>query len=182
MGQPTPHPPALLLMAAISRHAAALRWARDRAIGQWGPIALESRPFEFIETDYYESTMGSDLRKQFFTFTDPFDPSDLADVKLLTNRWEEEYAAVGDYAEARPLNLDPGYLTMAKLVLASTKDHAHRIYLGQGIYAEITIFYRGKRWQHHDLTYADYRREDFQAFFSECRQAIHRRQREGHTT
>ena len=172
MGEPTPHSPALLLIAAFSRHDAALDWARARAIETFGPIALQSEAFEFSQTDYYEPTMGPELRKVFFTFERPFDPADMVDVKLLTNAWEQEYGERAGHGEPRPLNLDPGYLTLAKLVLASTKDHAHRIYLQRGIYAEVTLYYRHRRWQAHDLTFADYRREDYQQFFSQCRQRL----------
>ena len=64
------------------------------------------------------------------------------------------------------MNLDPGYITPAKLVLASTKDHAHRLYLADGIYAEVTLAFRGKQWQPLEWTYPDYRRADFQEFFT----------------
>jgi hypothetical protein len=67
------------------------------------------------------------------------------------------------------LNLDPGYITQAKLVLASTKDHAHRIYLADGIFAEVTLSYKHRRWQPHEWTFPDYRRDDYQAFFTQCR-------------
>jgi hypothetical protein len=172
MGQPSIHPPALLILAAFSRHEAAIDWARRRAVEAWGPIVLESEPFAFTETNYYQSTMGPDLRKIFFAFQRPCDPADLVDVKLATNQWEEEYAAQSGCEESRPLNLDPGYLTLAKLVLASTKDFAHRIYLSRGIFAEITLFYKHHRWQHHDYTFPDYRRADYQQFFTRCRQVI----------
>ena len=73
------------------------------------------------------------------------------------------------------MNIDPGYLTQAKLVLASTKDHAHRIYLDRGIFAEVTLFYKDRHWQHRDWTFPDYRRADYHAFFDECRQFFHTR-------
>jgi hypothetical protein len=177
MGEPTPHRTALLLMAAFSRHEAALAWARQRAVEEFGPVALESPTFHFTQTDYYESTMGLDLRKVFFLFERPFDAAELADVKLLTNQWEGQYTQQSGHPEPRPLNLDPGYLTLAKLVLASTKDHAHRIYLRRGIYAELTLYFRHDQWQPHQWTYADYRREDYQEFFSQCRNWLHQRDR-----
>jgi len=178
MGHPAPHSPVLLLTAAFSRHPEALAWARTRLAEAWGAVALESPPFEFNSTDYYQPTMGSGLRKVFWAFEQLHDPAELVEIKLQTNRWEEEYAQQGRHREPRPLNLDPGYLTLGKLVLASTKDFAHRVYLGRGIYAEITLHYRQHAWQHHQYTFADYRREDYQAFFSRCRAYLHGRLRE----
>jgi hypothetical protein len=174
MGEPTPHPSVLLLMAAFSRHDDALDWAREKAVAAWGPLLRESPRFEFAETSYYDATMGAGLKKVFFTFRRPFDPERLVEIKLATNAWEEEYAGLAGKAEARPLNLDPGYLTPGKLVLASTKDFAHRIYLSRGIYAEVTLQYRRRRWEHHQYTFPDYRREDYQRFFSECREELKR--------
>lgn len=177
MGQPAPHSPALLLLAAFSRYNDALAWARDRAVAAFGPIALESPKFTFDQTDYYRESMGSGLRKTFFVFDQPYSLDETARTKLVTNRWEEEYAAEHHHDERRPLNLDPGYLTLGKLVLSSTKDFAHRVYLSQGIYAEVTLFFRHGRWEHHPFTFADYRRADYQAFFTRCRDELHRRLR-----
>jgi len=173
MGTPHAHPPTLLLMAAFSRHAEALEWARRRAESRFGPIALASPAFDFDQTHYYDAEMGPGLKKCFWAFANPFDPGQLAEIKLETNRWEDEYAERGEHPEPRPLNLDPGYLTLGKLVLASTKDFAHRIYLRDGIYAEVTLFYRRHQWEHHQFTFADYRRADYQAFFSQCRDRLH---------
>lgn len=164
--------PVLLLVAVVSRHKAALDWAREMASLQYGTIALVSDAFNFTETDYYTSTMGLGLKKQFLAFEPLIDPSALAAIKRQTNAWEAEYASLGRHDEPRPLNLDPGYITAAKLVLASTKDHAHRIYLRDGIYAEVTLSYRHRQWQPHEWTYPDYRRDDFHEFFSRCRQVV----------
>lgn len=178
MGCATLHPPVLLIMAVTSRYDAALDWAAERASRSWGGLADRSAAFEFNETDYYLATMGSGLRKQFLAFEQPLDPADLPGVKLETGRWEQEYAQLAGHPEPRPLNLDPGYLTAAKLVLASTKDHSHRLYLGEGIFAEVTLYYRLGRWQHREWTYPDYRRADFQEFFLRLRDGWQRRQRE----
>ena len=159
----------LLIVAASSRHDAALAWARERIEREIGSLALVSDAFAFTETDYYAATMGDGLKKQFIACERPIDPGELARIKRQTNAWEAEYAALGRHPEPRPLNLDPGYVTAAKLVLASTKDHAHRLYLADGIYAEVTLAYRQKQWQPLDWTYPDYRRADYQAFFTACR-------------
>jgi hypothetical protein len=162
----------LLVIAVISRHDAALKWAREITSRKFGPIALTSVAFDFTETDYYTATMGAGLKKQFIAFERRFDPAALAEIKRATNHWEADYAAQNAHAELRPLNLDPGYITGAKLVLASTKDHAHRIYLDEGIYAELTLMYRHRRWQPLEWTYPDYRRADFHQFFEACREYL----------
>lgn len=164
--------PVLLLVAASTRYDAALDWTRDKIAAEFGDDLVTSPAFEFTETDYYAESMGSDLKKQFVVSQDPIDPGRLAAIKCLTNKWEADYAAESNHPESRPLNLDPGYLTLAKLVLASTKDHAHRIYLSQGIYAEVTLSYRHKAWQSLPWTYPDYQRADYQAFFSNCRRLL----------
>lgn len=178
MAQPIPHSPALLLVAAFSRHEEAIAWGAGRMVEAFGPLALVSADFQFVETDYYEPTMGPGLKKRFYAFERPVDPADLAAIKLQTNAWEAAYGTLGRHAEIRPLNLDPGYLTAAKLVLASTKDHAHRIYLGRGIYAEVTLHYRHRRWEAGEFTFPDYRRADYHEFFGRARDYLRRRERQ----
>jgi hypothetical protein len=156
-------------LAAFSRHPEALAWGRGRAELEWGRIALTSDAFQFDETDYYQPTMGPGLLKQFWAFENLVDPGGLADFKIKTNDWENACVKLEGYSDPRPLNLDPGYMTPAKVVLASTKDHAHRIYLGRGIYAEVTLYYHDRQWRHREWTFPDYRREDYRAFFQRCR-------------
>jgi len=172
MGDIHPPKPALLLIAVSSRYDSALAWAEQRAIHEFGPLRERSERFAFTETDYYAASMGTDLKKQFLVLDTPIDPGELPRIKRLTNDWEQDYADAHDYPEPRPLNLDPGYLTLAKLVLASTKDHAHRIYIADGIYAEVTLNYRKGGWQRSEWTYPDYQRADFQAFFTACRRTL----------
>jgi hypothetical protein len=169
MGDISPPHPVLLLVAVSSRYQAAFDWAREKITNEFGTLGAVSEAFTFTETDYYAATMGTDLLKQFVVPAQLIDPGRLPAIKRLTNDWEVEYFKQANHPEPRPLNLDPGYLTLAKLVLASTKDHAHRIYLADGIYAEVTLSYRGKAWQPFDWTYPDYRRADFQQFFTGCR-------------
>ena len=170
MGDINPPAPVLFILAVSSRYDAALEWARVRCAQDYGPVRWSSNPFDFTETDYYTATMGAGLKKQFLAFERLIDSSALASIKCETNKWEVEYAALRRHAEQRPLNLDPGYLTPAKLVLASTKDHAHRIYLRDGIFAEVTLVYRQRKWQSLEWTYPDYRRDDYQRFFTQCRE------------
>jgi len=179
MGEILQPVPVLPLVAAFSRYPAALQWARDRIEAAWGPIQLASPLFFFEETAYYEPTMGPGIQKCFWALKQRADPGAVVDWKLQANAWEREYAEESGHAEPRPLNLDPGYITSSKLVLATTKDHAHRIYLSRGIYAEVTLFYKHRSWQHRDWTFPDYRRADYQQFFSQCRDYLRLCEREG---
>jgi hypothetical protein len=175
MADAIPHPQVLRLLAAFSRHAEALDWTRKIAAENWGLVALESDRFDHRETNYYDATMGTDLKKCFFAFETLADPADLAEWKVASNQWEIEYQQLGRHPEPRPLNLDPGYLTDAKLVLATTKDRDHRIYLTDGIFAEVTLhFHRGK-WETRPWTYPDYQRADYHEFFLRCREYLRRR-------
>jgi hypothetical protein len=164
--------PVLLIVAVSSRHESALAWSEEWLSQEFGAIASRSPAFEFRETDYYRASMGEDLKKQFLAFDRLIHPDSLAAIKRRTNQFEEDYRLQCDHPEPRPLNLDPGYLTEAKLVLASTKDHAHRIYLRDGIYAEVTLYLRHKQWEAWPWTYPDYRRPDYQEFFSGCRRKL----------
>jgi Domain of unknown function (DUF4416) len=92
--------------------------------------------------------------------------------KHQTNAWEAEYAQTSEHLEERPLNLDPGYTTQAKLVLATTKDRDHRIYLRDGMFAEVTLTYVGKQWTHHRWSYPSYRTQEVAAFATACRQSL----------
>jgi hypothetical protein len=150
-------PPALLVVAAFSRHETALAWARDRLAGAFGPVALSSPPLSFHHTTYYEASMGPGLRKQLLAFERLVPGEELAAIKLRTNEMEQELMATAIYAEPRPVNLDPGLLTLGKFMLATTKDQAHRIWLRDGIYAEVTLRFHAGNWEPWPWTYADYR-------------------------
>ena len=118
--------PVLLVAAVFSGRLEGLAWARKNAEKAWGEIALASEPFPFGETDFYAREMGAPLLKQLWGFAKLIDPETLPERKILANAWEEEarseLAPLFGPEIARPVNIDPGYLTEAKLVLASTKD------------------------------------------------------------
>jgi hypothetical protein len=178
MGRTAAVRPVLVVVGAFSRHDAALAWAKEKCEQRFGPIGLMSERFAFTETNYYDQTMGQGLLMQFAAFERLADPAELPDWKTETNGWEDEYAKLAAHEEERPLNLDPGYLTEAKLVLASTKDHHHRIYLRDGVYAEATLVFQSGQWRARDWTYPNYRRADYQEFFTRCRDYLRTRFRE----
>jgi hypothetical protein len=177
MAAPRLPPPVLLVVAAFSRHPEALAWARQRLEDACGPVALAGSAYAFDQTAYYEPTMGPGLRKQLLAFRDLVAADALADLKRQTNALEGELAAAGAYPEPRPLNLDPGVLTLGKFHLATTKDQAHRVYLHDGIFAEVTLSFRDGAYEPWPWTYADYRLPAVLAFLQEARGFYRRRLR-----
>lgn len=176
MGQIHDHQPVLHIVAIVSRHSDAFTWTIDALTNQFGPVALASDVFDFTETSYYNASMGDDLKKQFVAMERLIAPDTIIESKILTNAMEDDYRDAVDHPEQRPVNLDPGYISPAKLVLATTKDRDHRLFLGRGIYAEVTLHYRSKAWCSSRWTYPDYQREDFLAFFTQCRQYLRENQ------
>ena len=97
------------------------------------------------------------------------DPAKLSEIKLKTNRMELLFAK-STRARKRTVNIDPGYINDAKLVLASTKDYNHRLYILKGIYQEVTLTFQSGSFRFFDWTYPDYRTDDYIAIFNHIRE------------
>jgi hypothetical protein len=169
MAEVRPQVPVLLVIASFSRHPEALAWAQEKLEHAFGPIGLRSAPYPFAQTCYYEATMGKELRKEFLAFSRLAPPESLAETKLLTNGLEQELSDSGAYPEPRPLNLDPGHLCLGKFMLATTKDQCHRVYLREGIFAEVTLRFEAGAFECWPWTYADYQLPSVRAFLKEAR-------------
>jgi hypothetical protein len=171
MARPRPALPVKLFMGLLSGDPDLLRRARQLLSRRWGAIDLESDVWTFDQTDYYCAEMGPNLQRWFLGFEQLVAPDHLAEIKLETNALEQQLADDCLLPEiARPVNIDPGYVDLTKLVLATTKDRGHRIYLGRGIYAEVTLQYTRSAWQTLPWTYPDYTRPDYHAFFTRLRE------------
>jgi len=133
---------------------------------RFGSIDFQSQFLSFTHTDYYREEFGEGLSKKIISFQKLIPPQDLPEIKIFTNKVEKRLSA----ANKRLINIDPGYLELSKLVLASGKDYAHRIYLNNGVYAEVTLFYRDKTFRNHECTYPDYRTPEYIAIFNQIRQ------------
>ena len=119
--------------------------------------------------------MGTDLVKRLLVF-EPIAPADcLPDVKRFTIGLEQQLAATGRFADERPLNLDPGLVQLGKFLLATTKDQVHRIYLRDGIFAEVTLRYHGGAFDVWPWTYADYREPAVREFLGQARALLYAR-------
>lgn len=172
----TIHPPEAvkLFMGLISSSRAHIEETETALAGAWGTIDEKSDLIPFDFTSYYEPEMGKNLLRRWVSFERLIQPDGLAQIKCATNALEAESAAAG----ARKINIDPGYLALSKLVLASTKDFSHRIYLSGGIFAEITLLYKNKQFQALPWTYPDYSSAAGLEYFARVRAAYARRLRQ----
>ena len=142
-----------LIVGLIYKETPRAQDALVRLVRRFGAIDFESPEIAFNHTAYYEKEFGSGLKRKFISFKSLILPDSLSPIKITTNKIEARLTIKG----MRSVNIDPGYLDLARLILASTKDHAHRIYLHKGIHAEITLIYHNKTFSPCEWTYPDFR-------------------------
>ena len=133
---------------------------------EYGKTIDYIKGIDFDVTDYYEDEMGKNIKKAFIVFEKLINMENLSKIKLKTNNIEEKFQDTGNN---RKINLDPGYLTLSKVVLATTKNRGHRIYLGDGIFAEVTLYYYDNSYRSFDWTYPDFKKDKYIKFFNEIR-------------
>ena len=147
----------------------------ERLTAAFGAIDHRSAVIPFDFTNYYEAEMGDIIDRVFFSFERLIEANQLPEIKRQTNQMETEMAPILKTPATdvkRPVNLDPGYIEQAKVILASTKNFYHRIYLGQGIFGEVTMHFRNNTYQFFPWTYPDYQSKDYQDFFLRMRQVF----------
>lgn len=165
MGEVYPPRPVKLIIAIIARGEEPIRAALPLLTARWGEIDFTGAVLPFDVTDYYNAEMGEGLIRQFISFEQLIDPGELASIKRETNNLEQRFAAHGN----RVINLDAGYVALDKLVLATTKNRAHRIYIGQGVYAEVTLLYHRGSYEAWRFTYPDFHKPEYIAELNRIR-------------
>jgi len=165
MGKIVKPQPVKLICGILAATGSWLDRSREILAREFGPLDQESEIIPFDFTSYYEKELGPEILRRYVSFATLIDAGDLASIKLATNRLEEELSEDG----VRKVNLDPGWLDLSKMVLATTKDATYRVYLGEGIYAQATLFYEKGSYRPWEWTYADYRTETAIGFFNEVR-------------
>ncbi|MFH1441538.1 MAG: DUF4416 family protein [Candidatus Omnitrophota bacterium] len=182
-----------LIIGFIFNNETALRKAKSYLKKYFGQIDFESIVLPFIHSDYYDKEFGKNLKRQFISFQKLINAERLADIKIISNKIEEKLAINhrlremeltplprrgdsflrkqegGAVFNPRSINIDPGYLDMAKLILATTKDFVHRIYLKKGIFSEVTLFYRDKSFSPWEWSYPDYKTKEYLSIFNQIR-------------
>jgi len=169
MGAIRPFNPVKLFIGVLVSHTKLIPGIEQRLAAAYGPIDHRSDVIPFDFTHYYEAEMGDVIDRVFFSFEGLIEADQLPKIKKQSNRMEEEMAPLLE-AVKRPVNLDPGYLEQAKVILTSTKNFYHRIYLGGGIFGEVTMHFKNNTYQFFPWTYPDYQSRDYQEFFLRIRQ------------
>ena len=160
--------PGLLFLSVLSARMDAL-WPELLAAleDRFGPADAVSEPFPFDQTDYYNEELGAPILRRVLAFRDLRPLDELAGIKRFTNGLEDRFASGG----RRAVNLDPGFVTAERLVLATGKNFSHRIYLGDGIWADLTLIWQKGGWVHFPWTFPDYAGDEMKSRLTKLRQS-----------
>jgi hypothetical protein len=168
MAKPEVPPKAKLFIGILYSDENACKKAEKILKNKYGPVDQQTDPILFDHTSYYDS-MGPGLKKIIWSFTKLINREDIVKVKLHTNKIESSISGKG----SRIINVDPGYLTLSNVFLASCKEFYHRIYLGRGIYLENEYRYASKQFHFWEWTYPDYKKKEYLDFFYAVRKKYH---------
>ena len=166
--------PVKLFVGMIAQEPPSFNLAEKILAASYGPIDFEGFPQPWNHTEYYAQELGKGLIRKFVFFERLISPDQLWKIKMATIEIERQMGQVINGRFYRRANLDPGYLTQSKVVLATTKDFSHRVYLQGGIYAEVTLIYQGKQFRPMPYTYPDYRTKEYLMLFDQAREVFRR--------
>jgi hypothetical protein len=170
MGTPARPKQVKLIAGLLSADRDLLVTAREALSVTYGRTDLESEIIPFTYTSYYNEEMGDGILRQYLSFDALIEPESIGEIKRETNALEQHYAITGK----RKVNIDPGYVDLSKMVLATTKDATYRVYLGGGIFAQSTMSYRDKSYEPWPWTYPDYKSVQAIEFFNRVRELYRR--------
>lgn len=165
MGEPLKHIQVKLIVGLISGRTRQFDAQRGNLEERFGRIDNETQVLDFSRTSYYEGELGRNLKRKFFSFKKLIDPSKSYRIKLYTNELEKKYSE----NNLRAVNIDPGYVSLTKLVLFTTKNRSHRIYLDEGIYADQELMFENKSFRPLGWAFTDYRTTEYIDFFNGVR-------------
>ncbi len=172
--------PVKLIVGLITQEATFFDKAKNILSKKFGNIDFISPVLAFDQTAYYQKEMGRDLKRLFLSFEKLIPADKLVAIKLSTNKIEQKISTSRHH---RCVNIDPGYIALSKLVLATTKSFLHRLYIGAGIHEEITLYFRKNTFEAGPWTYPDYRLPTQIALFNEIRKKYYEQveKKYGHT-
>ncbi len=165
MGVSVKQKPVKLVASLIYKEERCRESAERRLKRAYGPLEPLEKTLPFDRTDYYYGEFGRPLKRKLICFKKLFSKENISGIKLETNTLEDRFRS----GVKRTVNIDPGYVTDAKLVLLTTKDYTHRIYIGKRIFAESTLFFQDGSFHPWPWTYPDYASPEIVSYFNEVR-------------
>ncbi len=172
MAEIKPVAPVIPIIGLLFTEAIELAILDQELTPHLGPVTIHSDKIPFTHTEYYNEEMGNTLFRQWQAYAKEILPDELASIKIITNEIEKRFL---NDKQGRKFNIDPGYISLSNLVLASTKNYSHRIYLDQGIYAEVTLIFKHGHFTPVDWTYPDYKEPLALEFFEKVRERLKRK-------
>ncbi len=166
MSEPQIPTPAKLFVSIFSREDSLIEKALARLESVLGPHDIKSPLLPFDKTDYYEPEFGPNLKRRFISFKNLIKQESIISIKHFAWKIEKEMSV----EEHRLVNIDPGYILLERLVLVTFKNFSHRLYLGQGVYGEVTLIFKKGRFEPLPWTYPDYSSEEALEIFLKMRQ------------
>ena len=170
MSNPCEADDAKLISSLFSSQANMIEQVILELEGLFGPTDRISPALLFDRTKYYEKEMGWPLHRRFISFKTLIRPEEIVEIKQKTNALEKKYAQGGK----RKINIDPGYIVLERLILATGKNYTHRIYLSKGIYADLTLIFQRGSFSPLAWTYKDYSDPEIIGFFNGVRETYKR--------
>ncbi len=164
--------PVKLIVGILAADRQCLHAGIEAVTDKLGHADFVSDVWQFDKTDYYKEQSGPHILRQFVSIEKLVDPGKLAKIKCKTNKLEQKLAKTLGLPLPRPVNLDPGIIEPSKLILATTKNYSHRIYIGNKMYAEVTLIFDKGLWRPLDHTYPDYRQKCYFDFFLNVRNRL----------
>ena len=161
--------PVKLLIGILAANQKCIEEAVEVLGREFGKIDFVSDVWDFDKTDYYKEQTGEQILRQFVSIEKLIEPGDLSKIKHKTNQLEQKLVNKLSVDVPRPVNFDPGIIEPSKLILATTKNYSHRIYIGEKMYAEVTLIFDKGVWKAFDYTYPDYRQQCYMDFFDKVR-------------
>jgi hypothetical protein len=165
MSETKPADPVKLFASLIAAKPDDIANGINGIAGRYGKADFISGLLPFDFTGYYAEEMGAPLLRRFIALEKLIRPEMLPDVKLFTNELEGQTSE----NSKRRVNIDPGYISACHLILATGKGYAHRPYLRDGIYADLTLLYRNQDYQVLEWTYPDYAHPDTREMLKKIR-------------
>lgn len=161
MGKAKKPRPVKLVIGMLAKNKKLFDRIEEFFIKEFGEIDFKSPVVSFEYTDYYKPEMGGPLKKKFISFKRPIAPEDISKIKVITNSLEKKFSKQKKTSLCRQINIDPGYISDSKFILATTKDYFHRIYLARGMYAEVTLAWKNGSFKPFEWTYTDYKTKEY---------------------